>query len=190
MSDAVAATTQSDARSRLWLAGRRRAAAGLVGANAHLVYVAMTSQPDCVAHVRQGEGARSADRSARRNRPATPRRERAAEADMTIDPGRRSAAAARSRPGSATSPAGDAAFGWLAAGWRDLHASSRSQPCLRRAASSWCRSRSSAGCSRSAATTSCFRPLPASWSSARSSPSGSTKRAAASRPASRSACGA
>jgi len=28
----------------------------LVVANGHLVYVAMTSQPDCVAHVRQGEG--------------------------------------------------------------------------------------------------------------------------------------
>jgi len=32
----------------------------LIGANAHLVYVAATSQPDCVAHVRQGEGARGA----------------------------------------------------------------------------------------------------------------------------------
>ena len=28
----------------------------LVAANGHLVYVAMTTQPDCVAHVRQGEG--------------------------------------------------------------------------------------------------------------------------------------
>jgi hypothetical protein len=27
----------------------------LVVANGHLVYVAMTSQPDCVAHIRQGE---------------------------------------------------------------------------------------------------------------------------------------
>jgi len=26
----------------------------LVGANAHLVYVAVTSQPDCVAHVKPG----------------------------------------------------------------------------------------------------------------------------------------
>ena len=31
----------------------------LVGANAHLVYVAVTSQPDCVAHLRQGDGAAS-----------------------------------------------------------------------------------------------------------------------------------
>jgi hypothetical protein len=28
----------------------------LAAANSHLVYVAMTSQPECVAHVRQGEG--------------------------------------------------------------------------------------------------------------------------------------
>ena len=27
----------------------------LVAANAHLVYVAVTSQPDCVDHVRQGD---------------------------------------------------------------------------------------------------------------------------------------
>jgi hypothetical protein len=34
-------------------------AAGLllvIGANAHLVYVAVTSQPECVAHLRPGEG--------------------------------------------------------------------------------------------------------------------------------------
>jgi hypothetical protein len=30
--------------------------AGVAAANAHLVYVATTSQPDCVTHVRQGEG--------------------------------------------------------------------------------------------------------------------------------------
>jgi hypothetical protein len=30
---------------------------GLVAANGHLVYVAMTSQPECVAHVRSGESA-------------------------------------------------------------------------------------------------------------------------------------
>lgn len=28
----------------------------LVAANTHLVYVAVSSQPDCVAHLRQGEG--------------------------------------------------------------------------------------------------------------------------------------
>jgi flagellar basal body-associated protein FliL len=29
-----------------------------IAANAHLLYVAMTSQPDCVAHVRRGEEAK------------------------------------------------------------------------------------------------------------------------------------
>lgn len=28
----------------------------VVGANGHLIYVAVTSQPDCVAHVRPGAG--------------------------------------------------------------------------------------------------------------------------------------
>jgi len=32
----------------------------ILGANAHLIYVAVSSQPACVTHVRQGEG--SADR--------------------------------------------------------------------------------------------------------------------------------
>ena len=32
----------------------------LLLANAHLVYVAFSSQPDCVAHVRDGEGERPA----------------------------------------------------------------------------------------------------------------------------------
>ena len=42
-------------RTILWLA----IGAGLLLvliANSHLVYVAIVSQPDCVAHVRQGEG--------------------------------------------------------------------------------------------------------------------------------------
>jgi hypothetical protein len=30
----------------------------VAGANAHLVYVAVTSQPDCVQHVRSGSDAR------------------------------------------------------------------------------------------------------------------------------------
>lgn len=36
-------------------------AAGLLlaGANAHLLYVAITSQPDCVDHVKPGEASRS-----------------------------------------------------------------------------------------------------------------------------------
>jgi hypothetical protein len=42
-------------RLSLWLL----VAAGLalvIGANWHLVHVAVTSQPDCVAHVRTGDG--------------------------------------------------------------------------------------------------------------------------------------
>jgi hypothetical protein len=41
----------------LWIA---LAAAIVLAANAHLIYVAISSQPACVIHVRQGEG--SADR--------------------------------------------------------------------------------------------------------------------------------
>ena len=41
----------------LWIA---LVIAVVLGANAHLVYVAISSQPACVTHVRQGEG--SADR--------------------------------------------------------------------------------------------------------------------------------
>jgi hypothetical protein len=40
----------------LWLLAATVIAA-VIAANAHLVYVAIASQPDCVAHVRQGEGA-------------------------------------------------------------------------------------------------------------------------------------
>ena len=50
-------------RVAIWVA----AAAGLllvIGANAHLVYVAVTSQPECVAHLGPGEGASSGSYSA------------------------------------------------------------------------------------------------------------------------------
>lgn len=39
----------------------------LVGANWHLVYVAVTSQPDCVAHLRPGEGGAAGAYSAARS---------------------------------------------------------------------------------------------------------------------------
>ena len=42
-------------RIRLWLL-LAAIAAIFVGANAHLIYVATTSQPACVTHLRQGEG--------------------------------------------------------------------------------------------------------------------------------------
>ena len=54
MSATDAATRPIRTRVILWLA----VGAGLLlllAANSHLVYVAITSQPDCVAHLRQGE---------------------------------------------------------------------------------------------------------------------------------------
>jgi hypothetical protein len=54
MSEAGAAK-QTRTRAVLWLA----IGAGLLLvliANSHLVYLAVVSQPDCVAHLRQGEG--------------------------------------------------------------------------------------------------------------------------------------
>jgi hypothetical protein len=46
---------RSRTRIRLWLLLAAMAAI-FVGANAHLIYVATTSQPACVTHLRQGEG--------------------------------------------------------------------------------------------------------------------------------------
>ena len=37
----------------------------LAGANAHLVFVAVTSQPDCVDHVRQGDAGQGTFRAAK-----------------------------------------------------------------------------------------------------------------------------
>ena len=54
MSGAGAATQQFRTKAVVWAA----ICAGLLLvliANAHLVYMAAVSQPDCVAHVRQGE---------------------------------------------------------------------------------------------------------------------------------------
>jgi hypothetical protein len=50
-------------KTALWLV----IAAGLMlvaGANAHLVYVAQRSQPDCVAHERSGDAVRTTFRAA------------------------------------------------------------------------------------------------------------------------------
>ncbi|MBT1514865.1 hypothetical protein KIP88_30695 [Bradyrhizobium sp. SRL28] len=55
MSATGTATRPIRTRAVLWLA----VGAGLLLlliANSHLVYVAIMSQPECVAHVRQGEG--------------------------------------------------------------------------------------------------------------------------------------
>ena len=50
------ADTPRRSRAMLWLVAAV-AIAAVIAANAHLAYVAIASQPDCVAHVRQGEGA-------------------------------------------------------------------------------------------------------------------------------------
>jgi hypothetical protein len=55
MSAAGAATRQIRTRTVLWLAVGAALLLLLI-ANSHLVYVAVMSQPECVAHVRQGEG--------------------------------------------------------------------------------------------------------------------------------------
>jgi hypothetical protein len=50
------ADTQRRSRTMLWLLAAG-AIAVVIAANVHLVYVAIASQPECVAHARQGEGA-------------------------------------------------------------------------------------------------------------------------------------
>ncbi len=55
----VATAQPMKSRALLWLS----IGAGLAllfAANAHLVYVAMTSQPDCVAHLRSGDSPNAA----------------------------------------------------------------------------------------------------------------------------------
>lgn len=54
MSDAAVMKRMFAGRAAMWLA----IAAGilfLIGAHVHLVYVAVTSQPDCVAHLKPGD---------------------------------------------------------------------------------------------------------------------------------------
>jgi hypothetical protein len=46
----------------------------LVIANSHLVYVAITSQPECVAHLRQGEGDPDQGKFSAARSSCTPRR--------------------------------------------------------------------------------------------------------------------
>jgi len=59
MSNAASQWTPARTKALLWLTVAFGLAL-LAFANAHLLYVAVTSQPDCVAHVRQGDGAASA----------------------------------------------------------------------------------------------------------------------------------
>jgi hypothetical protein len=56
MSGAGAAVRQLKTKAGLWAAIGAALLLVLI-ANSHLVYMAIMSQPECVAHVRQGEGA-------------------------------------------------------------------------------------------------------------------------------------
>ena len=72
MNGAGAAAKQSRTRAILWLA----VGAGLLLvliANSHLVYMAVVSQPECVTHVRQGEGSAKDGRFSAARSSCTPR---------------------------------------------------------------------------------------------------------------------
>jgi hypothetical protein len=72
MSATGAATRQIRTRTVLWLAVGAALLLLLI-ANSHLVYVAVMSQPECVAHVRQGEGSAKDGRFSAARSSCTPR---------------------------------------------------------------------------------------------------------------------
>jgi uncharacterized membrane protein len=55
MSEVTATERRPRTKTRTWLL-IAAAVAAVLAANAHLIYVATTSQPACVAHLKQGEG--------------------------------------------------------------------------------------------------------------------------------------
>ena len=72
MNGAGAATRHVRTKAVVWLA----IGAGLLLlliANSHLVYVAVVSQPECVAHVRQGEGSAADGKFSAARSSCTPR---------------------------------------------------------------------------------------------------------------------
>ena len=72
MTDTGAATGRFKTKPLLWA----MIGAGLLLvliANSHLVYVAIVSQPECVAHVRQGEGSAKDGRFSAARSSCTPR---------------------------------------------------------------------------------------------------------------------
>ena len=72
MSRAGTAAGQFNTKAVVWLA----IGAGLLLvliANLHLVYMAVVSQPECVAHVRQGEGSANDGRLSAARSSCTPR---------------------------------------------------------------------------------------------------------------------
>ena len=72
MNGAGAATKQVRTKAVLWLVFGAGLLLVLI-ANSHLVYVAFMSQPECVAHVRQGEGAAKDGRFSAARSSCTPR---------------------------------------------------------------------------------------------------------------------
>ena len=72
MSATGEATRQIRTRTVLWLAVGAALLLLLI-ANSHLVYVAVMSQPECVAHVRQGEGSAKDGRFSAARSSCTPR---------------------------------------------------------------------------------------------------------------------
>jgi len=72
MSATGAATRQIRTRTILWLAISAGLSLLLI-ANSHLVYVAVVSQPECVAHVRQGEGSAADGKFSAARSSCTPR---------------------------------------------------------------------------------------------------------------------
>jgi hypothetical protein len=72
MNGAGAATRHVRTKAVVWLS----IGAGLLLvliANSHLVYVAVVSQPECVAHVRQGEGSAADGKFSAARSSCTPR---------------------------------------------------------------------------------------------------------------------
>lgn len=55
MNDVTASQGARKTKSLVWLSVGL-GLIGLVAANAHLLYVSVSSQPDCVAHLRHGQG--------------------------------------------------------------------------------------------------------------------------------------
>jgi len=72
MTDTGAATGRFETKPLLWA----MIGAGLLLvliANSHLVYIAVISQPECVAHVRQGEGGQKDGKFSAARSSCTPR---------------------------------------------------------------------------------------------------------------------
>ena len=72
MNEAGATAKPTRTRAILWFANGAGLLLVLI-ANSHLVYMAVVSQPECVAHVRQGEGAPKEGKFSAASSSCTPR---------------------------------------------------------------------------------------------------------------------